>query len=183
MIALYKSVFQYIKSPFCEPIAELAVSSKLKIVGQLLVLSLILGIVLASLIGIVSHFGLIDLESHSSNSLIEDYSPMLVILLVAVLAPVIEELIFRAPITAFKSNPKAFKYVFYGFALVFGFIHIYNYELSPIVLALSPILVAPQIVLGLILGYLRVRLGLLYSILLHMSYNAVLVIPTVLFMD
>ena len=50
--------------------------------------------------------------------------------MVAVIAaPLLEELLFRAPITLFQ-NKKYFKIVFYTFALVFGFIHLSNFEIT-----------------------------------------------------
>jgi membrane protease YdiL (CAAX protease family) len=99
-----------------------------------------------------------------------------------VLAPILEECIFRAPISLFKNKQKYFKYIFYGFALLFGFVHIFNYEITPEILLFSPLLVAPQISLGLLLGYLRVKLSLIYSITLHMLFNASLLIPFLLIM-
>ena len=101
-----------------------------------------------------------------------------VLFMVAVIAaPLLEELLFRAPITLFQ-NKKYFKIVFYTFALVFGFIHLSNFEITTNVLLLAPILVAPQIILGGYLGFIRVRFGLIWSILLHASYNAFFVLIT-----
>jgi len=43
------------------------------------------------------------------------------------------------------------------------------------VILFSPLLVAPQFFIGLIFGFIRVRLGLLWSIFLHSLYNGLLV--------
>ena len=88
----------------------------------------------------------------------------------AIVAPIIEELLFRAPLTSFK-KPKSFKIAFYSFALLFGLIHITNYELSTKIILLSPILILPQLLGGGYLGYIRVRFGLRWSILLHATFN------------
>ena len=120
----------------------------------------------------------------------------------AVIAPILEEMIFRAPLALFKSpltlyikpipfsdwkiefptiqirfleNSKAFKIAFYFFALAFGFIHLSNYEIDSQILLFSPILVAPQLVIGVIFGFVRVRLGLPWAILMHAAYNGILV--------
>lgn len=181
MISTLNSILVYLKNPICSPLEDLPTTDKLKIVGKVLMLSIAVSFFLAIIIGVLSQAGVFDIDEHASNKLFEEYSPFVVIFLVTIAAPILEELIFRAPITLFRKNVKQFKYVFYAFALVFGFVHITNYELTPSVLLFSPILVSPQICLGLFLGYLRVRLGLIYSILLHMSFNAFLSVPSLLF--
>lgn len=70
-----------------------------------------------------------------------------------------------------------FGWVFYGSALLFGAIHLYNYDLgSPdaLELTLAPLLIAPQIVGGLVLGYVRVRLGFWYAVANHAAFNGIL---------
>ena len=65
-----------------------------------------------------------------------------------------------------------FAYVFYLSAVLFAFIHIYNFhDMMP--WYYTPILVFPQFFIGLYLGYLRVRNGLSYSILVHAINNAI----------
>jgi Type II CAAX prenyl endopeptidase Rce1-like len=69
-----------------------------------------------------------------------------------------------------KSN---FQYVFLFSALLFGYGHIMNFApLTIKVILLSPILVLTQIIYGLALGYLRMKNGILWSISLHISINA-----------
>ena len=97
-----------------------------------------------------------------------------IFLLGAMLMPVLEETIFRGPITEFK-KPKSFKIAFYTFALLFGSIYISNFEITTNVLLLSPLFVLPQILLGSYFGYIRVRLGLTWSMLLHGCYNGILI--------
>jgi hypothetical protein len=105
---------------------------------------------------------------------------VLVVLLAGIiLAPVLEELIFRGPLIFFR-NSRFFPYIFYGITLLFGFYHITNFELSRQVLLLSPLLVAPQLCVGVFLGYIRVRFGLLWAMLLHALYNFALLGPVLL---
>ncbi|GAK88809.1 hypothetical protein JCM19297_3333 [Nonlabens ulvanivorans] len=67
------------------------------------------------------------------------------------------------------------------FALAFGAVHISNYGVSLTTILLLPIITGPQIVTGLFLGLIRVKVGLLYSMLFHALYNGVLMIPSILF--
>lgn len=72
---------------------------------------------------------------------------------------------------------RRFAFVFFGSAAIFGLIHIANYDFaSPGALdvALAPLLIAPQMVGGVILGYVRVRLGFWYAVANHAAFNAVL---------
>ena len=110
------------------------------------------------------------MENHKVDKMFKDMGILQMILLGAILVPVIEEVIFRGPITLFK-NPKYFKFAFYFFALLFGFVHISNFEITTNVLLLSPVLVLPQILLGGYFGYIRVRFGIQWSMLLHGTYN------------
>lgn len=183
MITNLNNIINYLKNPEYLPLQNISIKDKFIVVLKTLALSLIICLSLAILIGLVAQFGLVDMEKHSSKELMEKYSKLVVFLLVTLAAPIIEEVIFRAPLSSFRNYKKSFKYIFYGFAILFGYIHIYNYEITAYTLLLSPILVAPQIVLGLFLGYLRVKLGLIYSMLLHALYNGFLTLPMLLFGD
>jgi len=173
-------IFAYIKQPNCEQAKDLTAKEKGLLLLVILGLSFALNFVFILLISGLEQLGLFSMKDHAINKMFEDFPPIFIIISAVVVAPILEELIFRAPITLFCSSGKTFKWIFYGFAIVFGYMHIANYDLTTNVLLISPILVAPQIVLGLFLGLIRVRLGLLYSILFHAVYNAILVVPSVL---
>jgi len=68
-----------------------------------------------------------------------------------------------------------FRSVFYITALVFGCIHIMNHKLSVTNLIFASLIVAPQIILGLNAGYLRVKSGFKWGLLLHIVHNIVFV--------
>ena len=85
-----------------------------------------------------------------------------------------EEIIFRGPLILFKQI-KLFKIAFYAIGIIFAYVHLFNFELTTNVILFSPLLVAPQFFVGLIFGYIRIRFGLLWSILLHSLYNGLLV--------
>lgn len=79
----------------------------------------------------------------------------------------------------FYSNK--FIWLFYGSALIFGVLHLANYARLDQIWYLTPLLIFPQVMLGLVLGYVRMRYGLGWAMLNHLIHNALLVIPAVLF--
>lgn len=70
---------------------------------------------------------------------------------------------------------------FYLSAITFGTAHIRSYELAHFIPLLPILLVIPQIFGGLILGYIRVFMGLRWSILFHALHNLFILI--LLFVD
>lgn len=64
-----------------------------------------------------------------------------------------------------------YKYYFYLSAISFGAAHIGNYESAHFIPILPIFLVLPQIFGGLMLGYIRVFMGLRWSILFHALHN------------
>ncbi|MCK4358236.1 MAG: CPBP family intramembrane metalloprotease [Candidatus Cloacimonetes bacterium] len=73
-----------------------------------------------------------------------------------------------------------FKYIFYFSVLSFGMIHITNYELSLNHLLFIPIITLPRIILGIIFGFIRTKFGIGWSIVLHVFYNGVLILPLII---
>jgi len=135
--------------------------------------------VLGLLVGLFqSLFGL-DFGEHAIEEAIEKY-PLYVLFLGAVFAaPILEELIFRGPLFLFRDS-RYFKYFFYASILIFGFYHITNFEITTTTLLFSPLLVSPQLSVGSLLGFIRVRFGLSWAIALHAAYNLILVGPVIL---
>ncbi|AUC81954.1 CPBP family intramembrane glutamic endopeptidase [Lacinutrix sp. Bg11-31] len=171
----------YIKEPNCETL-QISVLEKLKALSKLLLIAFGTSFTLGVLISILAQFGFIEMDSHAISKLLNEKPKTVIFLMAVIAAPIFEELFFRAPLTLF-CNKKYFKYIYYGFALLFGIIHITNYEISTTILIISPILISPQITLGLILGYTRIKLGFIYAILFHMLFNGILIVPSLLFMD
>ncbi|PCJ94168.1 MAG: CPBP family intramembrane metalloprotease [Flavobacteriaceae bacterium] len=168
----------YIKNPVYKEYKNAPSWYKRKIFFYSLIWCLVIGVALVILSGAVTLLFDIEVGGHASEELFSK-SIGVVFLLVAIVAPVIEELIFRGPLKLFEKSPH-FKYAYYVSALAFGAIHIANYEDWQQIVWLTPLLVAPQIFIGFFLGYIRVKLGLLWSILLHAAYNTVLFLPVVL---
>lgn len=65
-----------------------------------------------------------------------------------------------------------FIYVFYGYSILFGFVHIFNFDtVSLRLLLLSPLITLPQLILGVGMGYVRIRFGFWYGYLFHALNN------------
>lgn len=71
---------------------------------------------------------------------------------------------------------KNYPYFFYFAALFFGFLHITNIDnLTTAHYFVSPVIVLYQILLGLLLGFVRVKYkwGIIYSIFMHAVFNSI----------
>lgn len=73
-----------------------------------------------------------------------------------------------------------FGWFFYLSALLFGAIHIQNYSGLDRLWWLAPFLVIPQTLIGLVIGYLRLRMGFKWGVLAHSLYNTVTALPIII---
>ena len=73
-----------------------------------------------------------------------------------------------------------FTLYFYAISILFALIHITNYQLSIKILLFTPLLVFPQFIMGLILGYLRMNFSLIWAILFHIMVNCFILVPSIL---
>ena len=72
-----------------------------------------------------------------------------------------------------KAWEHRFPFVFYSFSVIFALIHVFNYEEGfSAIWFLTPLLVFPQFILGLVSGYSRMRFGLPYAMFVHFIHNA-----------
>lgn len=113
---------------------------------------------------------------NSKLSLIDETFLIRIILALAV--GMISFLIFRKYLIArfltkfWKNN---FRLIYYTSTIIFAWLHVFNFEPSLKNLLLTPILTLPQLSSGLISGYLRVRFGFLYPLILHVGTNSILI--------
>lgn len=145
----------------------------------LLFYALVVNIGLGLVIGMLEPVFGLDFGKHAIDSVLADNSWVFLFFAAVILAPVMEESIFRWPMQYFKSK-SYFGIIFWALTLFFGFYHITNFELTTTILLLSPLLVLPQIIVGTILGFIRVRFGLFWAIALHAAYNLILLGPILL---
>lgn len=172
------------------------------------ILNLIVVLLLVSIIYAVESTGLISTENHKAVEMLMS-NPALALFAAVIIAPLFEELIFRtylvrkySPVrlivfiagAAGKTNQLRvlrqlehywytyYKQVIYFSAVLFGMVHISNYEVTTNVLLFSPLIISPQIVVGLCLAYLRIRFGLVWAMFYHAFYNLILIGPALFFM-
>ena len=204
-MSILSDLASYIQRPVLEKDENKDFLYRVGVFSALLLTCFIISFFISIIIGIIYSSGLIENDYHAFDDLNEKLNGLELFFAAAVLAPLIEETVFRAPLTLFRSpwriyrkidgqeerelqeihirafeNPRVFRFAFYALALIFGYIHLSNYEIDTQILLFSPILVAPQILLGLIFGYIRVRFGFIWAIAMHSFYNGTLVIIALL---
>ncbi len=74
-----------------------------------------------------------------------------------------------------------FPFIFYSLTILFAAIHFFNFANSKDLLLVLPFLVAPQLFLGFILAFIRMRYSILWSIFYHFFHNALAALPILLF--
>ncbi|MFS4468416.1 CPBP family intramembrane glutamic endopeptidase [Maribacter sp. 2210JD10-5] len=174
-----RQLWDFLKNPTYREDENKNIDHRLRIFSKLVLFSLVLSFLFATFLGILEIVFKLNLGEHAMDTFVKEYPVLSLFFGAVILAPVLEELVFRGPMLFFKEK-SYFRIVFYVLTVLFGFLHISNFELSTIVILLSPILVLPQLAIGVILGFIRVRFGLLWSMALHACYNGILIIPLVL---
>lgn len=174
-----ESLLQFLRHPEYREDPNPSFGYRLRHTGGLLVWALALGLVLALLLGLVEHLGSWDLGDHAFEELIAQYPLWLVLVLGVLVAPVLEELIFRGPLWFFRDS-SYFGTAFYGATIAFALVHLSNFPNLSEIWLLSPLLISPQLSLGAFLGFVRVRFGLTWAMLFHAAYNGILLGPLLL---
>lgn len=169
----FQNIIEYLKNPVLETDLNTNLNYRFKIFFQILIICILTSYIITPLYSIIEYLKLVDMGSHKAEKMFKDLNVFQILLTASLVVPILEELIFRGPITLFR-KAKPFKYMFYTSSIIFGFIHIFNFEITTNVLLLSPLLVLPQLLVGSYFGYIRVKFGLFWSILLHGSYNGIL---------
>lgn len=85
--------------------------------------------------------------------------------------PILEELLFRAHLRAPIWKKINFGFPFYLTAGLFAIIHLTNISMPQEKWYLGPLLVLPQLILGLLFGYVRVRNNIWASVFCHVLHN------------
>ncbi|GAA0870942.1 hypothetical protein GCM10009117_00870 [Gangjinia marincola] len=174
-------LYRFVKRPTWSPEPYQSKLHKLLVFSFLLVLSLIAGLLLGACIQAIQQFDFFEPTQHEMEKMMYEHPKYYIFLLGVVAAPLLEECIFRGPLLYASKFEKLFPYFFYASVLLFGFVHLSNYQLNTSVLYFAPILVSAQLFTGITFGYIRVKFGLLYSIALHASYNGILFLPFLFF--
>ena len=202
IVMTFHALWRFIKKPVELSEDKASLQFKIGTCGALFLIQIPPLLVFMALVGGLEQLGLWDEDMHSLQKIFQEMEPVLIFFFAVIMAPLLEEVMFRL-ILRFRSNflilwsihigvalhlgqkrsllktarkvwDKFYGRVFYLMTMAFGLMHIMNFEPSLNIYLLAPILVAPQILIGINLGYLRVRFGLIWSILFHAFYNGVL---------
>lgn len=193
------SFVAFIKSPNEENDFDASISYKIKTLLCLFSFALILAFLFMPIFNLLKFFNLLDPGSNGLNELLFEFTFIQLVCVVAIAVPILEELIFRLPLR-YKYNylfrpivflisitrlipeeklkdmiqrywKRIFKYLFYFLAILFGFIHITNFERFKDLWAWIPFLTINQLFAGFVLGFIRIKFGLIWSIIYHSLYN------------
>ncbi len=191
-----KDLLKFLKAPTEKQDLVQSKPHKAKRLFFLLLIDIPLMSLLTILVGAFSKWGWVNVENHKMAMLLELLPIWMVLALSIIIIPFIEEIIFRL-FLKFKRNyllqviifilngkgnnikngiinfwNKKYSWIFYSPAILFAFIHITNYDLTSASIYLLPILVLPQFILALFIGYLRVRYNFMLGYLMHVLHNA-----------
>lgn len=173
------SIWQYMKSPTPIQKNSSPFVAKLKLFGIVLAYTLLFGLLLEYGLHIFHYTGVLDFKNHATYRVIERYPLWQILWILILLSPLLEEFFFRWPLRFFTKNP-FYSYACYWLLLFFALYHLANFEINAKIFLLAPILIAPQLVLGTFLTYIRVHLNIWWSVALHGLYNICIFGPMVM---
>ncbi|MDB4293134.1 CPBP family intramembrane metalloprotease [Maribacter sp.] len=176
---MLQHILKFLGNPIYEEDENQNFGYRLIILLKLVVWSLVLSFTLLTVVMGLENVFEMDLGQHASEELFEKFPVVAIVFLIVIVAPVIEELLFRGPLILFRKKT-TFKYAFYISVMLFGGIHLANFSNFSQHLWIAPLLVSPQLGLGIFAGYIRVRFGLKWAMALHATYNLILSIPVLL---
>lgn len=175
LIELYK----FYKNPKDERIKDYSLNKNIKYVLYTSLVDFGIFLLLFPFLHYLLEHNLIpeDIEkiSYKDNTVISS------IIIISVLVPIIEEIIFRLPLRynrfyALFMSSKIWNYIFkvliYSIPFIFGIVHLNNYgEITLSLLKIAPILVGSQIIGGYLFTFLRVRFNFISAVISHCLWN------------
>lgn len=206
---IYLDLLDFLKNPGDQRDPIQTWTEKAKKLFSLLILDIPIMILLMVVLSGLKAVGLFNADSNKLSLLLKTMPVWTLIFVMVILIPFIEELIFRLYLR-YKNNyfarffifltlftgvknhdkietwvtdfwTKRYLIIFYFSALLFGYVHLTNYDYSILIILLSPLVIAPQFVVGIFCGYLRVRHDLVTGYFMHAIHNAIfLCIPLLL---
>ena len=196
-------LFDFLKNPKDEQDKDQSTQKKVTRFFSILAIDIPIMILLSLLINGLVELGWVEIENHQVQVFIESMPIGMVFLLTVIIIPFVEEIVFRLFLKFKRNYPlqiiislfphskssilhlwtKNFRYLFYLSALAFALIHITNFGSIGKIIYLIPILVLPQFIAGLFLGYLRVRYNFMIGYLLHAVHNAIFISIALLSID
>jgi len=185
--SILSDFFGFLKKPNDQQI-NLSTKNKLLVIFKLLILELSFTLIIVLPIDYL----ISNLMTVKSASLGYEFNTIYsIILLMVLLVPFFEEIIFRSVL---RYNSVFSKYIsrenwnryfpllVYSTSILFGLVHASNYyNDSYLFYILSPLILLSQLSGGFVLSYIRVRINFYYGFLYHALWNftAALIIPSV----
>ena len=202
LVLTFRDLWYFIKKPVELKQVRIPIKVKIGTCLALFIIQIPPLLGLSALLGGLEILGLWEDDMHRLQKIFKEMKPELIFFFAVIIAPFLEEIMFRL-VLKFRSNflilwplqllillqvsnkinllktirnfwNKFYAWIFYLITIAFGLIHILNFKPSINIYLLAPVLVAPQILIGISLGYLRIRFGLIWSILFHAFYNGIL---------
>ena len=202
LVLTFRDLWYFIKKPVELKQVRIPIKVKIGTCLALFIIQIPPLLGLSALLGGLEILGLWEDDMHRLQKIFKEMKPELIFFFAVIIAPFLEEIMFRL-VLKFRSNflilwplqllillqvsnkinllktirnfwNKFYVWIFYLITIAFGLIHILNFKPSINIYLLAPVLVAPQILIGISLGYLRIRFGLIWSILFHAFYNGIL---------
>jgi len=203
IIKTFKEFTKFLKNPIELRDSNQSFQQKRKVFLSLLVIDFLVAGIITGIVAIIEVFGLNLTESNNVMKVLEQFPIWLMLSLGIIIIPFVEEFVLRFPLR-FRCNflvrliillssmtgrrnkikitislqrfwRRRYGNIFYLFAMLFGLLHIANYEVSLVILLFTPLLVASQFVGGLMMGYLRVRYNFMLGFLFHAVFNGIVI--------
>ncbi|UMB52626.1 CPBP family intramembrane metalloprotease [Lutibacter sp. A64] len=192
--------FKFLKNPKEKFNETLYLKEKWNLLFSILLLDFILVIIASGITSLID-LHLFELKSDPLEDLFSNKAAFYIIIIAALIVPLIEEFIFRLFLNykrnfvfqffdAFTNNKaklfwdKHFKKIFYLAAILFALTHLTNYSnTNTLFYILAPLIILPQLIGGLTLGYIRLKLGFFWGVLMHGLYNLILFSVAILFLN
>lgn len=202
----------FLKSPVDVKQERTSFGKKIGDLLFLMVIDLPVAGIFIGIMYVLEYFGLLNQEDHKLADMMDQMGMVGMLVLGVLLMPLLEEFIFRLylryqynpwfrfrelvvrmdhqneedriePIARLKARyQKIYPYLFYFSAILFGLVHLFNFKINLTYILLAPVLVGPQIMAGLIAGYLRVQYNVWIGYLYHAFSNAIfLALPIAFF--
>jgi membrane protease YdiL (CAAX protease family) len=180
--------FTFLKQPHEKFKEVLRTEEKWKIFFTILCIDFVFVVLSGGVLAIIDEY-ILKLQPTELENLFNNESIFFILFMVAFFVPLIEELIFRLYLNynrnflflgldkltnnwAKKIWENYFKGFFYFSAFIFGLVHITNYSNnSALFFILIPFIILPQLLGGLIIGYIRLKLGFFWGVLEHGLHN------------
>lgn len=107
------------------------------------------------------------------------------IIIPVTIAIIVSLLVFNGTLFKKISNPIKSQYGFYFYliSIIFALLHLFNYQFNWYLLLFAPLLVLPQFVGGLLMGFIRIKSGFKWGVFLHMLHNALFLLPFYFYMN